>query len=213
MEQRHRFVSLAESGHFTIRELCEQFGISRKSGYKWIARYRATGSKGLEDRRRAPLQVPGRTDAEIERLIVAERRRRPTWGPKKLREVLMVRHGVERPPATSTIGAILKRNGLVEARRRRPGVFRVDRGTLTRAERPLHQHSLDPNGDRLGIGVVFKIDGGHLGFSFELVQTELAVFSVNVPLRLIHQPLQDHSASWVSVGRIATDTRSRSRQR
>jgi transposase InsO family protein len=135
MDQRHRFVSLAESGHFTVIELCEQFGISRKTAYKWIGRFRECGSKGLEDRSRAPKQIPGRTDTEVERLIVAERRRRPTWGPKKLRVVMMTKHGIDSPPSTSTIGAILTRNGLVESRRRKPGVFRVDRSTLTGAER------------------------------------------------------------------------------
>ena len=83
MEQRLRFVTLAQSGHFTVTELCEQFGISRKTGYKWIGRYAASGSQALEDRSRAPKCPAGRTEAEIERLIVSERRRHPTWGPKK----------------------------------------------------------------------------------------------------------------------------------
>lgn len=54
MEQRMRFVSLADSGQFGVKELCESFGISRKTGHKWLARYRAEGSKGLADRSRAP---------------------------------------------------------------------------------------------------------------------------------------------------------------
>jgi transposase InsO family protein len=135
MEQRLRFVTLAQSGHFTVSELCEQFGISRKTGYKWIGRYAASGSKGLEDRSRAPKSPARRTDQEIERLVVRERRGHSTWGPKKLWRVLQLKHGIESPPARSTIGEILKRNGLVEARRRRPGVFQVERQTLTAAER------------------------------------------------------------------------------
>ena len=135
MEQRLRFVTLAQSGHFTITELCEQFGISRKTAYKWMGRYAASGSKALEDRSRAPKSPAGRTGSDIERLIVSQRRRHPTWGPKKLRKVLEIRHGIESPPACSTIGEIFKRNGLVESRRRRPGVFTVERSTLTAAER------------------------------------------------------------------------------
>ena len=127
MEQRLRFVTLAQSGHFTITELCEQFGISRKTAYKWMGRYAASGSKALEDRSRAPKSPAGRTGSDIERLIVSQRRRHPTWGPKKLRKVLEIRHGIESPPACSTIGEIFKRNGLVESRRRRPGVFTVER--------------------------------------------------------------------------------------
>lgn len=135
MEQRQRFVALAGSGHFTISQLCEEFGISRKSGHKWIQRHQALGAQGLKDRSRAPRRIPGRTDAEIERLIVSERRRRPTWGPKKLHRVLLIKHGIECPPARSTIGEILKRNGLVKPRRRRPGVFQVERDDLTPAQR------------------------------------------------------------------------------
>ena len=123
MEERLRFVSLAGSGRFEIGKLCSEFGISRKSGYKWLERYREHGSAGLKDRSRAPLRIPGRTDREIEVLIVSERRRHPTWGPKKIAVVLERKHGVERIPATSTIGEILKRNGLIEARGRRPGAL------------------------------------------------------------------------------------------
>jgi putative transposase len=146
MEQKLRFVSLAQSGHFTIRELCEDFGISRKSAYKWIKRYAECGARGLEDRSRAPRSVPGRTAMGIERLIVSERRRRPTWGPKKLYRVLKIKHGIECPPARSTIGEILKRNGLIKPRRRRPGVFNVDRQDLTLAQRPNQVWAVDFKG-------------------------------------------------------------------
>jgi len=135
MEQRQRFVALIESGHFTISELCQEFGISRKSGHKWLRRYQEDGVQGLENRSRAPRSIPCRTEVEVERLIVAERRRRPTWGPKKLHRVLLLKHGIESPPARSTSGEILKRNGLVKPRRRRPGVFKVDRDDLPPAER------------------------------------------------------------------------------
>ena len=155
MEQKQRFVALAQSGHFTVSELCEEFGISRKSGHKWIKRYAESGVQGLTDRSRAPKSVPGRTEGEIERLIVAERRRRPTWGPKKLYRVMETKHGIECPPARSTIGEILKRNGLIKPRRRRPGVFKVDRQDLTPAERPNQVWAVDfkgwfllGNGDR-----------------------------------------------------------------
>ena len=129
-----RFVTLAQSGHFTVSELCEQFSISRKTGHKWIGRFVAGGAKGLEDRSRAPKSPAHRTEEEVERLIVSERRKLPTWGPKKLWKVLEIKHAIESPSARSTIGEILKRNGLVEARRRRPGVFSVYRGMLTAAE-------------------------------------------------------------------------------
>ena len=146
MEQRQRFVALAMSDQFTISELCEQFGISRKTGHKWIGRYAQFGSAGLAERSRAPKNVPQRTEALIERLIVTERRLHPTWGPKKLRRVLEVKHAVESPPACGTVGQIVKRNGLVEARRRKPGVFQVERGSLTPAQRCNHVWATDFKG-------------------------------------------------------------------
>ena len=67
MEQKQRFVSLAESGHFTVSELCREFGISRKTGHKWLTRYRLDGRSGLEEKSRAPNVVPGKIELEIER--------------------------------------------------------------------------------------------------------------------------------------------------
>lgn len=135
MEEKLRFVSLAESGRFEFVRLCREFEISRKTGYKWLGRYQQFGSEGLKELSRAPKSQAGKTDAEVEALIVTERRRHPTWGPKKIGRILEVKHGIERVPALSTIGEILKRNGMVEARRRRPGAFPVERVELQEAER------------------------------------------------------------------------------
>jgi len=146
MEQRMRFVSLAQSGHFTVTELSREFGISRQKGHKWIKRFKESGAWGLEDRSRAPNTSPNRTPPKVERLIVAVKRKHPTWGPKKIRAVLVRRHGVESPPATSTVGQILKRHGLVKKRRRRGGAFCVERGGLTIAERPNHVFAVDYKG-------------------------------------------------------------------
>jgi len=85
MESKLKFVSLAGSDRFTVRELCQEFGVSRKTGHKWIKRYEAEGSGGLAQRSRSPKQ---RTSQRVERLLVKERRRHPTWGPKKLVEIL-----------------------------------------------------------------------------------------------------------------------------
>jgi len=112
MEEIIRFVMLAQSARFTVSELCEQFGISRKTGYKHLERYAADGLKGLAVRSHRPHQFPQRTDTAVEALILAERRRHRTWGPKKLHKVLEVKHGLESPPARSTIGEILRRHGL-----------------------------------------------------------------------------------------------------
>jgi len=74
MEEINRFTVLASSGRFTITDLCEQFGISRKTGYKHLERYAAEGVRGLQPRSHRPHQFPQRTDVVVVELIVAERR-------------------------------------------------------------------------------------------------------------------------------------------
>ena len=128
MEEINRFVVLTHSGRFTVTDLCEQFGISRKTGYKHLERYAAEGLGGLRPRSHRPHVFPQRTDVIVEELIVAERRLHRTWGPKKLQAVLERKHAVERPPACSTIAGILRRHGLSVRRRRRPGAFMVRSG-------------------------------------------------------------------------------------
>jgi transposase len=88
MEEITRFVMLAQSDRFTLTELCEQFGISRKTGYKHLERYAADGLKGLAARSHRPHHFPQLTDEVVEALIVEERRLHRTWGPKKLHKML-----------------------------------------------------------------------------------------------------------------------------
>ena len=61
MEQKQRFIHLAKSGHFTVSELCEDFGITRKTGHKWLARYAESGLAGLAEQSRAPREVSARS--------------------------------------------------------------------------------------------------------------------------------------------------------
>jgi len=131
MEEKLKFVTLARTGRFTITELCDQCGISRKTGHKYLLRYAQSGSVGLNEHSRRPKGSPGATDPTLERLILGERRRHPTWGPKKLRVLLERNHGIESPPARSTIGLILNRHGLSQPRKRRAGVYRVRPDHLT----------------------------------------------------------------------------------
>ena len=145
-EQRQKFVTLANSGRFSVTELCLEYGISRKCGHKWLVRDAEGGPAAMADGSRAPHSVPLRTSEAVERVVVAERRLHPTWGPKKIRAVLERKHGVEAPPAISTLGEILKRHGMIEARRRRPGAFNVQRGDLTEALRPNHVWATDFKG-------------------------------------------------------------------
>src|SRR6188768_3691080 len=96
-----------------VTDLCREFGIARKTGDKYKQRFKRLGVAGLADQKRAPKVIPHRTPPELAEVILAERRRHPTWGPKKLKDVLERR--LERPlPAVSTIGEVLRRNGLIE---------------------------------------------------------------------------------------------------
>lgn len=113
VEQRREFCVLAQAGVVSFRELASRFGISPKTGYKWLARYEADGVDGLVDRSRAPLVSPKRTSVEVEELVCGVREEHPSWGGRKIRWVLQ-RRGIEAVPAPSTITGILRRNGLME---------------------------------------------------------------------------------------------------
>src|SRR2546422_103296 len=84
MAERMRFVTDWERDLYSMVELCERYGVSRKTGYKWLARYEADGPDGLRERSRAPHQCPHRIAPEVATLICAARRQHPRWGPAKL---------------------------------------------------------------------------------------------------------------------------------
>ena len=88
MDERVRFIGEYLQGEVSMAELCRQFGIRRKTGYKWMHRYEAEGLPGLSERSRAPHHQPHAVLPEIEDAIVALRGRRSRWGPKKLRAKL-----------------------------------------------------------------------------------------------------------------------------
>jgi transposase InsO family protein len=119
MCQRAEFVALHRSGLFSLTELCHRFGISRKTGYKWLARFQEGGPEGLRDKSHATLSCPHRTASEVETLLLQVRRDHPCWGPKKLLAYTQRRHPELTLPAASTVGDLLKRGGLIAAKRRR----------------------------------------------------------------------------------------------
>lgn len=119
MDQREQFVYLALERELPIAELCRSFGISRKTAYKWLARFHAGGWAALEDRRPIPGSHPHALGVDVVAHVLAVRKRFPFWGPKKIR-VWMDKHILAiAPPAASTIGRILERHGMVRPRRRR----------------------------------------------------------------------------------------------
>lgn len=101
-----------ERDQLTVAEVCRRHGISRKTFYVYLARYRTEGSAGLAPRSRRPKNSPSRTTSEIESLVVQLRGAQPRWGARRIRNEL-VRRGVAGVPAVSTVHAILRRRGLL----------------------------------------------------------------------------------------------------
>ena len=145
MDERMGFVMARLRERGTMVEDCEAFGISRKTGYKWMARYAADGVAGLAERSHAPLHPSSATPQALRERIIALRQVRPSWGPLKIIGKLGAVYPDEPWPAPSTAGEILKRAGLVSGRklhRRAPPRL----GELTRAERANHVWAIDHKG-------------------------------------------------------------------
>jgi len=127
MSQRQEFVTLARQEAVPIAALCRQFGISRKTAYKWLGRA-ATGDAVLADRSRRPHASPGQTSPELEARVLALRATHPAWGGRKLHHRLLAL-GVAEAPAPSTITGILRRHGLLAATPPRRDFVRFERET------------------------------------------------------------------------------------
>lgn len=113
MDERKRFVEAALRSDVPITELCKVFGISRKTGYKWLSRFKAWGLPGLGNRSRAPSRRPRATSSETEQLLVKARKAHPRWGSRKIRHWLAKRLPAKEWPAPSTITAVFHRHGLI----------------------------------------------------------------------------------------------------
>src|SRR5574337_708745 len=130
VDERERFIADDRRRLYTRAELCARYGISRKTGYKWLGRFAEDGRWGLQDRSHAPHHCPHRIGQELAELLCQARRAHPDWGPGKLLDWLAPRHreiASSAWPAVSTVGDLLAREGLVKQRRRRrprqhPGV-------------------------------------------------------------------------------------------
>src|SRR3546814_2433038 len=114
MDERLRFVARLLDGE-AMTEVCREFGISRKTGYKIFNRNREHGLEALSDRSRRPVRYANQLPPQIESLVVDLKRNKPHWGARKIRELLVRRlAGDVRVPAKSTIHAVLHRHGLVK---------------------------------------------------------------------------------------------------
>ena len=112
MKLRAEFSVLASEDSSNISALCRQYGISRKTGYKWLSRYQSEGTAGLAEQERRPKHSPNRTPPAIEALILAVREVNPCWGGRKIRARLSHQQHTQLPSA-STITEILRRHGKI----------------------------------------------------------------------------------------------------
>jgi putative transposase len=149
MTERMYFVTRLEKGE-RMTDLCREFGISRKTGYKFWERFKRVGVAALGDESRAPKRLTSKTSEAMEQLVVEARKAHRTWGGKKLKEILEREHPEVKLPAVSTVAAILKRHGLVQERKRRRHPASQG-GPLTPARGPNEVWAADYKGQfRLG---------------------------------------------------------------
>ena len=152
MEERLRFVARLLEGE-PMSDVCREFGISRKTGYKLFERYREEGPVALADRSRRPVRYANQLPVQVEMLIIASKREKPHWGARKIREVLVRRlAGDVRIPATSTIHAVLDRHGLVRRMGKRR--HKASGTSLSTGAAPNDLWSTDFKGE-------FKLGNGH----------------------------------------------------
>ncbi len=139
MEKRIEFVILANQESVNFRSLCNNFGISRPTGYRWVERYRETNSLStLSEYSRCPHRIANKTSPENERRVI-ELRLKYGWGAKKIR-VLLLRNGLDMKVAT--INRILKRNNFIDVKdSHRPALKRFER------EHPNELWQMDFKGD------------------------------------------------------------------
>jgi putative transposase len=139
------FVEKAMQPGAKLAPLCREFGVSRPTGTKWVKRFKEEGYAGLEERSRRPASSPLSLAEELVMAVLEQRDLHPSWGAKKLRDLLVKRYG-DAMPSMSTVVRILKRAGLVRERRRRKPLSVVDRASSVAADAPNDVWTMDFKG-------------------------------------------------------------------
>jgi len=133
MDERLRFIARLLEGE-KMAPLCREFGISRVTGYKIYERYKTCGLEGLNDRSRRPYRHANKLPFQVERTILGIKKEYSSWGAPKIRDKLIREFPMIKPPAVSTVHAVLDRNGLVKRRKRRR--YKAKGTQLTAAHAP-----------------------------------------------------------------------------
>lgn len=146
VDERLKFVARLLEGQ-KMAQLCREFGISRKTGYKIFSRYKECGLQGLSDRTRRPNRHANQLPFQVERAILQIKHEYPSWGAPKLREKLMRLYPDIHHPAISTIHAVLDRHGLVKRPRRKR--YKAEGTELIDAKKPNQLWCADYKGEFL----------------------------------------------------------------
>lgn len=147
VNERLHFVVEARLGRVNFSQLCREYGVSRKTGYKWLKRFEEEGCPDFSDRSRVPLSCPHKTAPEMVRKVLELKEEYPYWGPKKLAVLLASRVDSGPSPVASTIGKILKEHGLVKRRqRKRKSAGRVRTANFREAKAPNDVWAVDYKG-------------------------------------------------------------------
>jgi transposase InsO family protein len=119
LDEKKSFIEEWQRDELSVAELCRRYEITRQTGYKWLERFEREGEAGLEERSRAPLHHPQAMAASVRQALIDLRREHPSWGPRKLRAYLQRKSSKVRWPTPSSIGDLLRREGLAHPRRTR----------------------------------------------------------------------------------------------
>jgi putative transposase len=119
MDIKIQLVNDWNNGYFSVTDLSQKYGVSRPTIYKWLKRYKYWGIEGLKEQSRTPKKCPNRTSKKILELVIQEKLKNRKRGPRKVRAQLKRKHPELDLPAVSTIGYWLKKEGLVERRKKR----------------------------------------------------------------------------------------------
>jgi len=119
LDERRDFIEEWKCAETSLAELCRRYEVSRQTGYKWLERYEREGEAGLEEHSRAPRHYPQAMPPEVRAVLLNLRARHPSWGPRKLRAYLEREKPSRTWPAASSIGDLLRREGLAHPQRKR----------------------------------------------------------------------------------------------
>ena len=146
MDERLKFIARLLDGEKMAR-VCREFGISRVTGYKIFNRYKECGLDALNDRSRRPYRHANKLPFQVERTILSIKREHTSWGAPKIRDKIIREYPMIKPPAISTVHAVLDRNGLVKRRKRRR--YKAEGTALSYARNPNELWCADYKGEFL----------------------------------------------------------------